>query len=363
MLESIYRHGGYKTGLLTSPHLISLLERIQIDGHLISKENFVQTFQIVHAIAENLKQETPEDVITFFEYMTAIALRYFLEKKVDVAVIEVGLGGRLDATNALKNTSCSVITTVAFDHEETLGHTLPAIAREKAGIIRPHGLVVTGYGIQGEVIETIQDVAQAQGAELHSSQRNHPFDTTTADYQNYNASTAQTAAELLNNKGILPIPNAKILEGIQQFRWPGRWQKIVYQGKTVIFDGAHNEEGAYAVAREIQNLPQPPTLIFGSNTVQRAQKMLAILSPICKKIYFTQSTFYVHPTLHSLDATELYGCCPSSIVPHRVGNIRLENIAQFIETLPEETLVVTGSLYLIGDLMRILVHQCHEILV
>ncbi|UPA28526.1 MAG: Mur ligase family protein [Verrucomicrobiota bacterium] len=283
MLESIYRHGGYKTGLFTSPHLVSLLERIQIDGHLISKEDFVQTFQTVHTIAENLEQEKPEDAITFFEYMTAIALRYFLEKKVDVAVIEVGLGGRLDPTNALKNTSCSIITTIAFDHEKTLGHTLSAIAREKAGIIKTNGLVVTGRNIQGKVLETIQDVAQARHAALYSSPSNHLLNATTADYQNYNASTAQTVAELLNDKGILPIPNAKILKGIQQFRWPGRWQKIVYQGKTVTFDGAHNEEGAYAVAREIQNLPKPPILIFGSNTVQRAQKMLAILSPICKK--------------------------------------------------------------------------------
>lgn len=359
MLESIYRHGGYTTGLFTSPHLLSLRERIQSNGKMISEDDFVRAFQIVHAAVESVEQKH-QCVITFFEYMTAIALYYFLKNKIEVAVLEVGLGGRLDATNTIENTSCSVITTIAFDHEETLGYTLTDIAREKAGIIKPNQPVIIGHSIQGDVLDVIQSRANQQHAEVYKARETKIFKTGLANYQNDNAATAQTVAEVLNQKGIIPTASENILKGILNFSWPGRWQKITFQGKNIIFDGAHNEEGAYVVAHEIQKLSSPPVLIFGSNTPQRAQKMLTVLLPICQKAYLTQSTFYVHPNLRALKISELYRCCPSGISPQRIGDIRLENIPQLIETYNGETLIVTGSLYLVSDLMKILVHERHE---
>lgn len=351
MLESIYRTAGFKTGLFTSPHLISVLERVQVSGQMISETAFLRLFNHVHRYICMLEKENPDYRFSFFEYLTVMALLYFVECQVDVVILEVGMGGRLDATNALAQTTCSVITTIAFDHENVLGNTLEAIAREKAGIIKDRSLVFLGNAIQEgpkKVIQTIAD--QKQSIVYQVKTVPSFFDKTVAAYQNYNAATAQLIAKTLTQKGILSVTDDEIEHGIRTFHWPARWQKINYKNKLLIFDGAHNEEGALALAHEIQHLPEPPVLIFGSNTEERAKKILKILLPICKKTLLSSSTHE-----QALSQYQLVHCLPhssSTDTPTKVEYIELEKIPLYLQNTDESVLVIAGSLYLIGDSMR-----------
>src|ERR1041385_2215950 len=154
MLESIYRHAGYKTGLFTSPHLISFAERIQINRQLIPEP---EVARLVAEMRELLKQLPEGDHPTFFEVVTIMALIWFAERKCDIIIWETGLGGRLDATNIVTPLA-SVITNISFDHEKWLGHTIPEIAREKAGIIKPNVPVITGVEEDGEAWNVISKI-------------------------------------------------------------------------------------------------------------------------------------------------------------------------------------------------------------
>ena len=353
MLESIYRNAKNKTGLFTSPHLISVRERIRVNHQKIPEEDFVRLFQKVFPIAEALECENKEFRISFFEYITAIALLFFKEQEIDIAIMEVGLGGRLDATNAVRNTTISVITTIAHDHENVLGATLPAIAKEKSGIIRKNSLCVLGKNISGEVFETIIHTAREKNCTLFQVEQ-LSFVFPEADYQNYNAATARLTAQVLTKHNILPLTESQIEYGIKHFFWPGRWQKVQLGDTLLIFDGAHNEEGAQALAKEIKNLHRDVTLIFGSNTVDRATKMLAILAPLCKEIFFTKSR---HES--ALDVILLKKCLPSASYC-KIENIELEKISTFIHNRGGEVVLVAGSLYLVGDIIKEL-EMSHEI--
>lgn len=353
MLESIYRTAGYKTGLFTSPHLISVFERIQVSRQMIPQIAFLRLFNYVHRCVCILEQENPDYRFSFFEYLTAIALLYFVECRVEVAIIEIGMGGRLDATNALAQTTCSVTTTIAFDHENVLGNSLEAIAREKAGIIKYNTPVFLGKAIQNNPQKIIQAIADQNQSTVYQVQNIPPFfDRTVANYQNHNAATAQLVAKTLAQKGILPVTDTFIAQGIHTFHWPARWQKINYGDKLLILDGAHNEEGALALAHEIQKLPEPPILIFGSNTEERAKKILKILSPICEKILLSSSTHE-----QALSKQQLMNCLPlsfSKMNPVCVEYIELEKIPLYLQNAAEPVFVIAGSLYLIGDSMRLL---------
>ena len=347
MLESIYRHTGYKTGLFTSPHLISVFERIQVNRQQISCEQFCQIFHKIYPVAEELENKNPEFRISFFEYITAIALLFFREQVVDVAVIEAGLGGRLDATNAIQNTTISIITTIAYDHENTLGSTLAQIAQEKAGILRPYSLCILGNNIRGDAYDAIVQTARHNHCEIFQVQSiGTLFSNDVATYQNYNAATAILAAKVLRQNAILPIKDEQISFGLKQFQWPGRWQKFSLGNRLLIFDGAHNEEGALALAQELKKLNKKVTLIYGSNTVERATKMLNILAPFCEKIELTASHHE-----HALSVNLLKNCIPKEHF-FKSGDIELENINYFIHNAPASVLVVSGSLYLVGDVMR-----------
>ena len=180
---------------------------------------------------------------------------YFVKSNVDVIILEVGMGGRLDATNALQKTTCSVITTISLDHESILGETLEKIASEKSGIIKPDSLVFLGYNIQDSPKNVIQEIAIQKRCKIYQPISIETFfDNQTANYQNYNATTAKLVAQTLSQENIIPISSILIEKGIRQFHWPARWQKYSYNNKIIIVDGAHNEEGAIPISQQITQL-------------------------------------------------------------------------------------------------------------
>jgi folylpolyglutamate synthase/dihydropteroate synthase len=171
-----------------------------------------------------------------------------------------------------------------------------------------------------------------------------------ASYQNYNASTAFLVAKTLAAKNILPMTEERIRQGILSFSWPGRWQKIALpNGTTLILESAHNEEGAFAIYEAIRQLPEKPTMIFGSNTAERATKMLNILAPLCQEIVFTSSSHK-----HALDAETFLNCLADVKLQSKrhFQYIGLDQLISFVHNSGVRVILVTGSLYLVGDVMR-----------
>jgi dihydrofolate synthase/folylpolyglutamate synthase len=259
MIESVLRAGGYRTGLYTSPHLHTFRERIQVSGNLIPEAEVVR-------LAEQMRPHiacVPE--ITTFEVMTALALTWFAEKRVQWCVLEVGLGGRLDATNVV-TPAVAVITSISFDHMAILGETLGEIAAEKAGIIKP-GVPVVSAPQEDEALVVIQDRCRQKGAPLTvvgqdwvweagaadlqgQAFRIHHEQQTLADlwlpllgeYQLVNATTAVATLSLLQEQGLVLPPEA-IREGLRRVHWPGRLE-ILGREPFVVADSAHNGDSA-----------------------------------------------------------------------------------------------------------------------
>ena len=243
MLESIYRAAGLRVGLFTSPHLVSFRERIQIDRRLISQDEIVR---LVAEIQPLLNQFPAGNHPTMFEVVAVMALKYFAEQKCDLVIWETGLGGRLDATNIVTPLA-SIITNIAFDHQQWLGDTLEKIAAEKAGIIKPGVPVVTAAGA-AEALAVIEKVAR----ETHSPLRRveiqpisgtpHPA-SLLGEHQKTNAALAVATVEMLQNQ--IPVTVEQIRDGLASVSWPGRLQLITRPGgQKILLDGAHNVAGA-----------------------------------------------------------------------------------------------------------------------
>jgi dihydrofolate synthase/folylpolyglutamate synthase len=301
MLASALRAAGYKTGLFSSPHLHRFTERVRIDGEPIS------TREAARRISELLRWAdapgAPE--LSFFELSTLLAVESFRDHRCDVAVIEVGLGGRLDATTALP-ASLSVITHIALDHEQILGDTLEQIAREKAGIIRPGVPVIAGA--RGAAVQrVIRARARELGAKLWLIDRD--FQARPArkvghvgftvkerripplqlgllgEHQHDNAAVAVAALVALKDLG-LPVPIAALRRGLAAARWPARLE--LHPGKpALLFDAAHNPDGCEALARYLERAKQRPrVLVFGAMVDKNYPRMLEILSQQVEHIIY-----------------------------------------------------------------------------
>ncbi|MDR1458502.1 MAG: hypothetical protein LBI37_03210 [Puniceicoccales bacterium] len=344
ILESIYRLAGYSTGLCTSPHLIRIGERIQFNRREISDDDFVRLFNIINQVVNALESENSYNKISFFEYEIAIALLYFKEKKPDVVILEVGLGGRLDATNATR-TDISVITTISFDHEDILGETISSIAKEKAGIIRNGNKVVIGENLPNEALDSIKKIADEKSATLVIAQDSLAMDLIPR-YQNHNAKIAYRVAKELISK--LNVSEKQIIDGILTFKWEARWQIFNLGKNKIVIDGAHNEAGAAVLADEITSTygTNKPIVIFTSNYTSRASKMLKILASISLKIYLTRSMSDL-----CLSQDELVKCFPTN-TNCEYKFITLDKAVNFISSNLSQNIVVTGSLYLAGDIMK-----------
>ena len=295
MLGSILTTAGYKTGLNTSPHFSYVGERIQCNGKPISKEELVQYIERLKPLIKKYK-------CTFFETITAMALLYFADKKVDIAVIEVGLGGRLDATNVI-NPLVSIITNIEIDHTKQLGRTRKSIAFEKAGIIKPGSICITNcrYKSIANIFEQIcrdnfvEHIQVDQLLKISNLQYGEKFTTLDmaingsvfpqlkvgliGEHQLHNAAIAVTAADVINSR-FMPIKIEDIYHGLLDVQWPGRLQTISYNPKVVV-DVAHNSNGTNYLKKSIRTIFNYDRLIvvFGVCKDKNFTAMIKKLAP------------------------------------------------------------------------------------
>ena len=278
-LRSILQKAGYKTGSFTSPHLMSHLDRIRINDENIKDGYFLKA-------VNDHQQDWEAYGLSMFEIDTVISFLYFLDEKVDWAVYEVGLGGRLDPTNVIKPLG-AVITNIEMDHMELLGDTIEEIAREKAGIIK-EGLPVVTFEKKPEALRVFREVCRQQGARLirtreaenvvisnhieYDYQSYHVTLPTTAEYQILNSSAAIALMRRLRRKGLVKLTKRDILEGLQT-NWAGRYE-TVRENPKVILDGAHNENGIDALCNSLQAMKEDRVIVFSALKDKEYGRML-----------------------------------------------------------------------------------------
>jgi dihydrofolate synthase / folylpolyglutamate synthase len=372
IVELALRSAGHRTGRYTSPHLLDLSERFAIDGRPVERDLLIEAVTTVRDAVDHLRAHGRLDVHpTFFEVTTAAGFEIFRRSAVDIAVCEVGLGGRLDATNVLSPMVCG-ITSIAFDHEQYLGHTLAAIAVEKAGIIKPRTPVVVGR-VPQEAGDAIRDAASSLNAPLikamdgvdvgpvtvlpDGSQRftlRTPRRTygevhlaLAGDHQVDNAVVAVRLIEQLESTGTAPGQDA-IVSALATVRWPGRLERIVLpDGREALLDAAHNAAGATALAHHLERLREGRPLVFSAMRDKDAATMLAVLAPFVSRLIVTRAS---NP--RAADPSAL-----ASIVAHVAPELPVE-----IEESPADALarawsagpriVVAGSIFLLADAMK-----------
>jgi dihydrofolate synthase/folylpolyglutamate synthase len=397
-LASILRASGVKTALYTSPHLLRINERIQIDDEEIGDDDFAKLHRKVDSVAEGLvtRGDLPWHP-SFFEMMTAIAFEYFARENVEVAVLEVGMGGRLDATNVVEPL-VSVITDISLDHQKFLGDTVTEIAREKVGIIRPGGVVVTlpqqpeandvigntvmelgARGVNavpyvppvspgsGEYFRTTSKPFNAEIAEITENERSghlcrYPLEVMgrqilvetglVGRHQLRNVALAiATAVEL---SGKFPGITAETIErGIRETRWPGRFQQVAIPGwPEIVLDVAHNPAGAWALRSALSERYADRRLIFvfGAMRDKAIAEMTEILFPLAESVVVTRAE---NP--RSASAEEIRaGAARMSVEILMASDVEAALAAAKTLAGAEAVIVITGSIYLVGEAMRFL---------
>lgn len=370
-LESILRRAGFRTGLNTSPHLETINERIRVNGEQISDEEFASTFSRIQALNEELLaagrlRAHP----TYFECVTAMAFEYFARERVDFGVFEVGLGGRLDATNILTPV-IAVITRVDFDHENFLGHSLAEIAREKAGILKPRVPLVLAEQ-RPEAQEVIQARAKELGCPLIETGSAFCVEKEWTEsgysralvtekgtgwsvelrpqlpgrFQLQNSLSAVAATRYLESRGYR-ISDEAIRRGIAEALWPGRLEKT-QSNPDVYLDGAHNPSAARELAAFLdQNLAgRKIWLVFGALRDKAVDEIAGILFPHAAEVIFTEPR-----TTRAISAVQL-----SEITLHHAAHYTIisepELALEFAldHAAPNDAVFVAGSLYLVGQL-------------
>lgn len=363
---NILQKAGFKTGLTISPYVLDFRERFQIDGQMIPPETLERLAAKVRAAAETLA-ETPVQ----FEAVTALALCWFDEEHCDIAVLETGLGGRFDATNAVENTLVAAITRIDLDHTELLGDTVEKIAAEKAGIVKPGCIAVTYPVQEKEALQAIaaacirekadlvapeaEDIHLRRGGLFENRMEYGGYEVNLAlpgAHQACNAAMAIEIALALWRQG-LDIPDEAILEGLEATRFPARIE-VLRQQPLVLLDGSHNPAGAAALAAtlEAQKLPQKPAAVLGVLADKAAAEMLRALGDSFSTIYAVTPDC---PRAMSAEAlTEL----ASKELPE-VPVYPCADLGQALDTvlgLPQGA-VVCGSLYLAAQARPMLLER------
>jgi dihydrofolate synthase / folylpolyglutamate synthase len=349
-LESIYRAAGLRVGLFTSPHLVSFRERIQVNRQLITETAVVS---LLAKVQRCLRHFPADRHPTFFEVVTLMALLHFQEQNCQVVIWETGLGGRLDATNIVSPLA-SVITNIQFDHEKWLGHSLAQIASEKAGIIKP-GIPILTASEHQEALEVITKTAKALnapflGVTLADTAR-PPLDRVQLPlmgaHQKLNAALAIATVRLLSHQ--IPVSEQIIQLGLEQVRWPGRFQLTSSPaGGAILLDGAHNPAGAQALRQALENhFPgRRPTLILGLLQDKDWQAIFRILSPLAGRVFLAPVS-----TDRAVLPADL-GAVLKSSDPALELTISPSLAAALEQTQHDPFVVITGSLHLIGEAME-----------
>jgi len=366
MIVSILEQAGYSTGLYTSPHLIEPTERIQIDGSGVSETEFVRLFDKVHAAAEKLLSDGRIDTHpSYFETMTAMGLLAFRER-CEISVIEVGLGGRLDATNVILP-ELTVITPISYDHEAYLGNTIESIAAEKAGILKPGVPVIVSQqesaaerviceraaGLKCEVIRTADlKISRAalrdDGSSFYIGEEKYECGLPGA-HQIENAKAAILACWQMQ------IETEAIQRGLKSVRWPGRLE-FISRHPDLVLDGAHNPAGAAALAAYIRQfgIGRPVWLVYGAMRDKAIQEVTEKLFPLADHLIVTAPDF---PRAVRPEAILALTSHANASTAQTVAEaIRLARSA------PKDALVLfTGSLFLVGEARRLLTGRAASI--
>jgi len=373
MLDSICRAAGIRTGIFTSPHLVSITERISIDGKPISESDFARlTAQVRQTAEELVKQGKLMALPTFFEHVTAIALLAFREARVELAILETGLGGRLDSTTAA-GADIVAITQIAMDHEEYLGHSLAEIAAEKAAIIRT-GVKAVVAPQEQEALNVISRRAKTVGVEPRFVHSNSPctasgdgrcvviFSTARNEYtevqlglrgrhQIVNASIAIGLAEALRENGFDITPEATI-NGLESAGHPGRLE--MWDGKPrMLFDGAHNPAAAAALRDYLDEfVKEPIIIIFGAMRDKALDEMAKVIFPAAHQLILTELN---NPRAASLELLKM--ALPAGFDQSKV--IYADSVDEALRIAKQVTrtnglVCVTGSLYLVGGVQEVL---------
>ncbi len=347
MLSSVLREAGYKVARYTSPHLVSYRERFWLDGAFISESTFEALLARVAAAAEGVVARLPElGPTTEFELLTAAALTWFAQEGVDLAIIEVGLGGRLDATNVFTAPEVTVITSIDLDHTAILGETPEAIAAEKAGILRPGVPLVTAT--HGVALATIQAMAETLGAPCRVVQSDSRMVLgLSGPYQRRNAAVVEQVVAVLREGG-WEIPFDAMARGLAAARWPGRMETWTSpEGETWLADGAHNPGGVSALVEALRQDPAVSgwTMIFGALSDRDARGMLEQLLPFARNLVLVAP-----PSPRAMDPRDLADGLrhPDPLVAPSV-----EAAVAMARRYPEPY-AVFGSLYLVGAVKQVL---------
>jgi len=365
MLHRILAAEGYRVALYTSPHVVSFTERIRVGDQEISQEEVVE-------LAEEIKRRSAKEGVglTFFEFVTVMALVYFARRKVEVAVVEVGLGGRLDATN-LVLPSVSIITTISKDHEAYLGNDLLSIAREKGGIIKEGVPVVCG-SLPPEVAEFLREMAGLKGSASYFLGSDFSFaikDGGLFDYKGLNwnlkglslalqgryqrGNAALVLKALEVGKKDFPVKEGALREGLRTVFWPGRFE-VVRRHPMVILDGAHNGEGVKVLVDEIRNFlgVKKVKLLFAVMEDKDWAYMLGELAEVASEAVLSRV-----PMQRGADPWRV-----REVIGEKIPAIVLEEPAKALRFVleragPEDVVLVTGSLYLLGEVRPVLVEE------
>lgn len=358
MLSAVLTRAGYPVGLFTSPHLVSMQERFRLRDQEISAASLLN---LINRVRTAVNEAEPP---TFFEFVTAMAFLYFLEEKADPIILETGMGGRLDATNIVQPL-VSVITNIARDHEDHLGHGLLAIAGEKAGIIKEGAPLVT-YATQKSVLDLFRrrcgELASPfyqGGVDFKTRGRGEMiFDyhglakelpklglSLTGRHQYRNAAVALAVMELLEKQG-LAISAEVIREGLQHTRWPGRLEQVA-QDRRILLDGAHNPAAALTLAQALKHAQGNGRLIYvmGIMADKEVDTILARLLPLGQTVIFTQPQYFRSATTADL---------ARRAAPYNLEILQVPRVAEAIQRAqalagPHDRIVITGSLFTVGE--------------
>lgn len=372
MIASVLSCSGYSTGLYTSPHLLTIRERIQIDGNPITEKEFARLVKNLKPEIEELNRSGGLGELTTYEILTAMTFVYFKEKRVDFQVMEVGLGGRLDATNVVKPEVC-VITSISFDHMEVLGNTLAKIAAEKAGIIKP-GITVVSAPQNPEALAVIEKVSREKGARLVKVgtevtwQRTGfnlsgqsfklkglkgEYDLTIpllGEHQLENAAIAVAALESLTDTEAKVSPDS-MANGLAQVYWPGRLH-ILRRDPLLIVDGAHNADSAMKLGKALKQYFtfDRAILIAGVSGDKEIAGIVAELSSISSTVIVTAAN---HP--RALAPSRLAAeFSRRGIEPRITGSVKSAVDLALSQAKPGDLICATGSLFVVSEVMEYL---------
>ncbi len=367
MIAQVLSSSGYKTGLYTSPHFHTLRERISIDGSLIPEAEFAAAMAEIKPFIESMRKDTAFRQLTYFEALTALAFAYFKKKQVGFQVLEVGLGGRLDATNVARPIIC-IITPISLDHTQILGNSLEEIAREKAGIIKPGCWVVLSPQPE-EAASVISDICREKeakvvqvgeditwhkiGGDLYPQSlviegRRNNYQVSiplSGDFQLENAASAVAALEVLGSAGFA-ISTADIARGLARVKWPGRFH-ILREYPTVLVDGAHN---VASIKRLVDNIKgyfahKRIFLVFGTSRDKDIPGIINELVPLSPQVIVTRTSHSRAAPLSTLVAE-----FSKRGIELEIRETVTEAISRALSLADRTDLIcVTGSLFVVAE--------------